>query len=131
MEQAPGIVDYLQSPYIIEVVVVLLLGWFLRSPWRLARHASWRSLSGWRRLSLVIGWFCFLLAVAAWLFLLYVSVSALHTSLDPTVPKPFSLIFVLIGGFAYLLIIGFAGLALDAAVRSVRDDIRQMTGRDS
>ena len=115
MDDSPGTLDYIQSPYFIEVVVAFLLGWFLLSPWRLARRLRWEWLSGWRRFSFITGWLTLLLATLAWLFLLYLTACALHTSLDPTVPKPWSLVFLLIGGFAYLIIVGFASLALGAA----------------
>ena len=122
MQDSPGIFDYLQSPYIVEVVVALLLGWFLLSPWRLARRLRWQWLSGWRRFSFVVAWVLFVLAILAWLFLLFLTMSALHTSLDPTVPKPWSLVFLLIGGFAYLMIAGFASLAFSAAAGAGPDD---------
>lgn len=130
MAVSPGLTDYLQSPYLIEVVVILLLGWFLRSPWRLAIRNRGPSHYGWRLFSLITGRLCLALATAAWLFLVYVTVSALHTSFNPSVSRPPSLVFVIVGGFAYLMIVGFSGLALDAAVGRLGEDRRRINNRD-
>ena len=129
MSNGPTLSDYLASPYIIEVAVVLVLGIALIFPWRAGRRISWAPLTAWRKFMVIVGWTGFVLAALTWCSLLYITVSALRTAVDTNLPKPASLVFVIFGGMLYLVFLSMSGTAFRSATGSARGDIMEMIGR--
>ena len=129
MSNQPAITDYLESPYIIEVAVVLVFGIALIFAYRKGRKIAWAPLSAWRRFMVIVGWTGLTLAVFTWCGLLYITVSALRTAVETSFPKPASLVFVFFGGILYFFLLSMSGTAFSAASGTARSDIMEMIGR--
>ena len=129
MSNGPSLSEYLASPYIIEVAVVMVLGIGLILPLRTARKIRWGPLTVWRRFMVIVGWTGFVLAALTWCSLLFITVSALRTAVETNSPKPASLVFVIFGGILYLVLLSMSGTAFRSATGSARGDIMEMIGR--
>jgi len=124
-----SLADYLQSPYVIEVVVALLLGLALLFLLRRARRVEWPPASPWRHFLVYVGWFFAVVAFILWCFLLWIVGEAWIDSVNPDLPKKPSLVFLIFGGLLYLALVGISSNAFVASSGSARSDIMRKIGR--
>ena len=115
MNRDPGLSDYLTSLYFVEVVVALLLGIALWLVVRQGRAISWPRETAWRSFLFITGWGFTVLAALFWIGLVYLMISAWLTSMNPDVPKPASLLFLVLGAFVYFFLTGVAGTVFRAS----------------
>jgi len=54
----------------------------------------------------------------------------LRTAVETSFPKPPGLIYILFGGFLYLLLTSLAGSAFQASTGSAREDIMKKIGKN-
>lgn len=129
MNGGPTIFDYFASLYFLEVVVAALLGIALIFTVREGRRVRWPPSTLWRKFLVIAGWAFTCAATLVWIAVLYLTIGALITSMNPNVPKPYSLIFLILGGFIYFTLAGIAGTAFRASTGSAREDIMRKIGR--
>jgi hypothetical protein len=120
---------YLQSPYLIEVVVALLLGIALIFLVRRGRRVDWPPSSAWRRFLVYVGWFFAAAAFVTWCLVIWIVVEAWIDSINPNIPKKPSLVFLIFGGMLYFTLAGISGSAFDASSGSARSEIMRRIGR--
>ena len=119
---------YLQSPYVLEVVAVLIFSVGMIPPLRNGLSVAWHQLCGWRRVFLALGWMFLGFAGAVWLALMYLTISAWRVAVEDYYPKPASLVFVILGGFLYFFLVVCAGASFTTASGSAQDDIARKLG---
>ena len=129
VSDGPGLSDYLQSPYIIEVGIALLLGIALFFLIRRGRRVDWPPKNGWRGFLVIAGWTLTVVAVVIWILLVWITVNAWIDSMNPALPKKPSLIFLFLGGIVYFAIAGAAGTCFEASSGSARRDVMRKIGR--
>lgn len=129
MNNGAELADYLQSGYVIEVVIALLLGIALIPLIRRGRRVDRPATSRWRQFLVYTGWFITIVAVILWCLLLWIVGEAWIDSVNPDLPKRPSFIFLIIGGMLYFVLIAFAGTAFAASSGTARSDIMRKTGR--
>lgn len=124
MESARATVSlYLQSPYVVEVIAVLIFLLGMIFPLRDGLKVAWRSLSAWRRVFVALGWVFLAMAAIVWIGLFYLTVSAWMVAVENYFPKPPSLLYVIFGGFLYFFLVMCSGVSFSTASGSARDDI--------
>jgi len=119
---------YLQSPYVLEVMAVLIVAVGMLFPLRDGLRIAWGSLSAWRRGFVVLGWAFLAMGAAVWIGLLYITISAWMVAVEDYFPKPFSLVYVILGGFLYFFLIMCSGASFTTASGSARDDLLRKLG---
>lgn len=120
---------YLQSPYIVEVIVALLLGVALIFLWRRGRGVDWPPAGAWRGFLVYAGWFFAVAALVTWCLVIWIVVEAWLDSVNPNIPKKPSLVFLIFGGMLYLALAGISGTAFNASSGSARSDVMKKIGR--
>ena len=121
--------EYLESPYVIEVVVALLLGLALIPLWRRARRIDRPQANAWRRFLVYVGWFVAFLSLLTWWLLLWIVCEAWIDSVNPALPKKPSLIFLIFGSMLYFFLISLSGSAFEASSGDARSEIMRRIGR--
>ena len=119
---------YLQSPYVLEVIAVLVFLVGMIFPLRDGLKIAWRPLSAWRRMFVILGWVFLAMAAIVWIALIYLTVSAWMVAVENYYPKPFSFLYVIFGGFLYFFLVMCSGASFSTASGSARDDILRKLG---
>ena len=118
----------MSSIYVIEVIIAVLSGYALIGTWKTGRAADWILSSVWQRASTVVGWILAVAAALAWLVWVYVMVANVLTAMNPSMPKPPAIIYFVMGALLYVMLVGFARSAFDAASGSAAKDVRDRLG---
>ncbi|MGI9261059.1 MAG: hypothetical protein ACR2QR_03430 [Woeseiaceae bacterium] len=129
MSSGAGISDYLQSGYVIEVVIALLLGLALIPLFRRGLRVDKPAANRWRQFLVYAGWFLTIAAIAIWCLILWIVGVAWIDSVNPSLPKKPSLVFLIIGGMLYFFLVGIAGTAFEASSGTAKSDIMKKFGR--
>lgn len=130
MNPNPSFGEYLASPYLALVVMVLLLSiaWIISL--RRVRRIDWPRETKWRSFMLVTGWMFTVLAILFWSGLLYIAVSGLRSDVENYFPRKPSFELSILGVFIYFFLLSLANTAVKASHGSARGDILKMTGRE-
>lgn len=129
MNNGAGLAEYLNSLYLVEVIVALVLGLLLVPVLRRGSRVDRPPTNAWRKFLVIFGWLSTAGAIVTWLAVLLITVIAWIDSVNPDIPKKPSLLFLVLGGFLYLVLLGFAENAFRGSSGTARSDIMQKIGR--
>ena len=129
MYRSPIISDYFTAFYFVEVMICLLLGIVLLLAVRKGRRVDWPPINVWPRLSVFTGWLFVGLGTLTWVGLMYVMIRAWLMDVQTDYPKQPALVFLVLGGLLFIMLIGIARSAFHASSGSAREDIMKMLGK--
>ncbi len=116
----PSVSDYLNSPFLIEVVIVLVFGIALLLTLFRARRIAWPRQQRGRRAAIFIAWLVLVATTLWWAGMLFLTVEALRSDVETYFPKKVGIFVPLIGGLVYFVLIALSN-ALLAAGRETPD----------
>ena len=110
----PSVSDYLNSPFLIEVVIVLVFGVALLLTLFRARRIAWSRQQRGRRAAILIAWLALVATTLWWTGMLYLTIEALRSDVETYFPKKVGILVPLIGGLVYFLLIALSNALLSA-----------------
>ncbi len=115
----PSLTDYLNSPFLVEVVIVLVFGIALLLTLFRAWRIAWPGQQRGRRVVVSIAWLVLVVTTLWWAGMLFFTIEALRSDVETYFPKKVGIVVPLIGGAVY-----FAMIALSNALLSAGRDRR-------
>lgn len=116
---APSFSDYLNSPFFIEVAIVLVFGIAFLLTLVRAWKIGWSRQQSWRLVAIVSGWFMLAVTILWWAGMLFLTVEALRSDVETYYPKKVGIFVPLLGGLVYFTLIAISNALLSAG-RGIR-----------
>ena len=110
----PSLSDYLNSPFLIEVVIVLVFGIALLVTLFRAWRIEWPRQQRGRRVSIWIAWLVLVVTALWWAGMLFFTIEAVRSDVETYFPKKVGIFVPLIGGLVYFMLIAIINALLSA-----------------
>ncbi len=110
----PSVSDYLNSPFLIEVVIVLVFGVALLLTLFRARRIAWPGQQRGRPAAKLVAWLVLVATMLWWTGMLFLTIEALRSDVETYLPKKVGIFVPLIGGLVYFALIALSNALLSA-----------------